>query len=544
MNPGDDIDGRYTVIRLLGEGGMGAVYEVEHNMVGRRFALKMLHPQYATDKEVITRFHQEARAAGSIGNDHIIEVTDMGVTPKGMPYIVMERLDGEELLEFIKRNGRLHVPVVASLMIQVCHALGAVHAKGIVHRDLKPENIFIAKKHGRSDFVKILDFGISKVRQATMMTSGLTKDGSVFGTPYYMSPEQLEDSKDVDGRTDIYAVGIIMYKALTGKLPFYSETIPALMMKILMEEPLAPRSIVPDLPEEIERIVMKAMAKEREQRYAGVADLMNDLLPFGDSHWRSRVSLAPMAAPAGAPHAAGIAATETLPGIDTSMSATHAGTQSHLQPKKGKLGLLIGGSIGAVLLLTAVVIVGVSFLKKSGNGEEVQSFPITALAEPAAGGEAPPGDAAQVTLDVKVGPEGIAAAVELDGEPVEGDPPVGTFEKSDEKKLLRVSAKGYTTYEEWITLEKDRSIQVVLQQVEEGTVAKDTGRKKPKGKSNTVAAETPEVEKGGASSRPKKKSSTIKKVDSKSKSEPADKPGVYVPKKKDAKRKNPYKPVQ
>lgn len=287
---GSIVQDRYRVVRLLGEGGMGEVYEVEHVRIGRRLALKRLHTTYANDESILERFHREARAATMIGNKHIVEVTDMGELPDGSPYIVLEFLKGRDLSQLLRDEGALPVSRVVSIMRQVCDGLAAAHDKGIVHRDLKPENIFLLDDQDHEDFVKLLDFGISKIKEKAEEVDSLTATGQALGTPFYMSVEQAHGQRDIDGRTDIYALGVILYRMLTGRLPFQSETYMTLMVEILTEDPPMPSVLRENLPVGLEEVVMTALAKDRALRYQTAQDLMAALEPFADDDEPPRLS--------------------------------------------------------------------------------------------------------------------------------------------------------------------------------------------------------------------------------------------------------------
>jgi hypothetical protein len=219
---------RYRIVRKLGEGGMGRVYEAEHILIRRRVAIKCLHAQYAADPEVVVRFHREALAATSIGNEHIVEVTDMGRFPDGAVYMVLEFLEGRDLGDEIEQHGTLAVGRAVRITRQICEALAAAHSKGIIHRDLKPENIYLIRRGREPDFVKVLDFGVSKFRDGA--DGAKTGTGVMIGTPYTMAPEQVEGQKDIDHRLDVYAIGVILYMALVGGPPFRAETIPMLVL--------------------------------------------------------------------------------------------------------------------------------------------------------------------------------------------------------------------------------------------------------------------------------------------------------------------------
>ncbi len=270
---------KYEIVGKLGEGGMGAVYEGMHVLIKRRVAIKCLHAQFATNPEIVARFRREALAATSIGHQNIIEVTDMGQFPDGTLFIVLEFLKGRDWSDDIDNHGAQPLGKVVQIMLQVCDALDAAHALGIVHRDMKPENIFLIERGGNEDFVKVLDFGISKVKD-TGPGSGMTQTGTTLGTPYYMSPEQAQGRKDVDNRADIYSLGVILFQALTGQYPFDDESYPMLVLKICTEPPPSLRTYRPDIPEAIETLVNRMLSKDREDRHASCAEVKADLLPF------------------------------------------------------------------------------------------------------------------------------------------------------------------------------------------------------------------------------------------------------------------------
>ncbi len=274
---GHVLDNKYEVQKLLGKGGMGAVYEAKHLLIGRRVAVKFVHSEYAGNKEVLQRFQQEARIAGQLGHPNICEVTDIGYAPDGAPYMVMPYLDGETLSDAMQQ-GQVAVSRALDIMDQLLSALGAAHEAGIIHRDLKPENIFLVHAGDRRDFVKILDFGISKVVSADPALKALTMTGVVMGTPYYMAPEQARGSKHVDHRSDIYSAGVILYELLTGRKPFEAETFNELIIKIATEPFAPPRSLRADIPQAVERVVLKAMARESADRFPTIAELREALI--------------------------------------------------------------------------------------------------------------------------------------------------------------------------------------------------------------------------------------------------------------------------
>lgn len=283
LNPGDLIQDKYRITRLIGQGGMGAVYEGENVVIARRVAIKVLHGGLAGDSSVIERFEREAQAAGRIGNDHILEVLDMGRLDNNDRFMVMEYLDGETLDQRCERVGRLKDVELYPLLRQLLTGLAAAHAVGIVHRDLKPDNIFILQhKVGQRDFVKIIDFGISKFT-AGGANFRMTMTGAIMGTPYYMAPEQAKGGKNVDMRSDVYAVGVVMFKALAGQVPFQAESFNELIFKIALSETPHVSAVVPEIDAELNGIVLKAMARNLEDRYQSALQLRDALDAWADA---------------------------------------------------------------------------------------------------------------------------------------------------------------------------------------------------------------------------------------------------------------------
>jgi serine/threonine protein kinase len=271
---GQLLDGNYEVLRVIGEGGMGKVYEARHTRLHtKRFAVKLLHHELAREPEVVTRFQREAEAASALTHPNVVGVYDVNTSADGRPYIVAELLEGEELGKYLDRLGKLPAAEAVHIVRQVCRALGAAHACGIVHRDVKPENIFLA---GPQATVKVLDFGISKVAE---FSDGLTKTGTVMGTPDYMAPEQARGDR-VDARADIYAVGAILYRALTGRKPFDGLDPMAILTAVLTQEPGRPSTLEPSIPLSLELIVQRTMAKSPNERFSTMDALEQALAPF------------------------------------------------------------------------------------------------------------------------------------------------------------------------------------------------------------------------------------------------------------------------
>ena len=286
---GVTLSGRYLVTRKVGQGGMGAVYEATHTLIGKRVAVKVLLEKYARREAIVSRLEQEARLASSCQNEHIIDITDFGTTEDGRTFVVMEYLDGEALSECLTREIRLPEQRILRIASQAASALAAAHAKGIVHRDIKPENLFLLRRKDQ-DFVKVVDFGISKSLRASDEAEEqprLTQTGMVLGTPLYMSPEQARGDDELDARVDVYALGVIMYEAATGRVPFVGSNYLSVISQVLNEEPRSPRELRPDLSEEFEAVVMRAMAKDRAERYPSATDLVNDVTALLEDPTRS-----------------------------------------------------------------------------------------------------------------------------------------------------------------------------------------------------------------------------------------------------------------
>jgi serine/threonine-protein kinase len=295
---GQVVDGRYRVIRLLGEGGMGAVYEAEHMEIGRRVAIKIMHAAYSSHPETMARFRQEARAATQIGHPNIVEVTDSGATAAGRLFFVMELLSGVDLAQVMAETRIVPARRALRVTLQICKALHAAHEEGIVHRDLKPENVFLIEREGKGDFVKILDFGIAKKvgLERRGDSQRLTHPGMAMGTPEYMAPEQAA-GEDIDRRIDVYATGAMLYEMLTGHLPHEGENLMQVLSRKASQPVTLPSRYRPTMPKGLEVVILRAIAFERDERYATMEQLGNELLPYtaaGATRWAEQT-------PAGSP---------------------------------------------------------------------------------------------------------------------------------------------------------------------------------------------------------------------------------------------------
>ena len=270
---GQLVGGRYTLLRRVGKGGMGVVYEADHTNLGKRVAVKLLLDKYTDDPEVVARFQREARTASSIGDQHIVEVTDAGMHDDGRSFIVMELLEGQNLAETLEACGPMPAVRAVEIVRQVLRGLGAAHAKGIVHRDMKPENVFLTTRGGSADFAKIMDFGISKFLMSTESKVRLTATGAVIGTPVYMAPEQALALGEVDARVDLYAVGVMLYELLAGHPPFQAPSYIALVTQHLNLPPPPLGEARPDLPRALIKAVHRALEKDPARRYQTAAEM-------------------------------------------------------------------------------------------------------------------------------------------------------------------------------------------------------------------------------------------------------------------------------
>ena len=388
--------GNYRVTRLLGEGGMGMVYLAEHPTLGRRAAVKVLHPDLVASHEMIERLFNEARAANAIGHPGIVEVSDLGLLPSGTPYIVMEFLEGQSLgARMSGGGGRLSLRATLEIADQAASAVGAAHAKGIVHRDLKPDNLFLTPDPqwpGR-ERLKVLDFGIAKLAQRPATAADVrTRTGAILGTPRYMSPEQCRDSRDVDHRTDIYSLGVILYEMLAGTPPFVSSSWGEMAHMHIGVKPPDLRELCPDVPQSIERAVARALEKEPDARFQSMAELRQALdgtladektIPGTLSWSAGTLSGATLA---DAPEPASTLRFDA-PAVDPADSPDHAGGRGvGDRAPAGDVGLAAGTAVASCLSLAAgligvamVVIGALAALRR----------PASEPAAGAAGGQAP-----------------------------------------------------------------------------------------------------------------------------------------------------------
>lgn len=309
--------GKFRIERVLGRGGMGVVVAAHHLQLDEQVALKFLLPAALGNAEAVQRFAREARAAVKIKSEHVARVTDVGTLDSGSPYMVMEYLKGTDLGDLVVSQGPLPIADAVEFVLQACEAVAEAHAIGIVHRDLKPSNLFLTRRADGSPCIKVLDFGISKVTTGRDSEIGMTKTAMVMGSPLYMSPEQMTSARDVDARTDIWAVGAILHELVTGSVPFTADTMPQLCAKILQEPPASLCDLRPDAPVGLQAVVLRCLQKKPADRYPTVAGLAADLLPYAPRSGRVSVERITKVM-----NAAGLAdATLTMPASEAPVAA-------------------------------------------------------------------------------------------------------------------------------------------------------------------------------------------------------------------------------
>lgn len=417
---GQVLAGKYRVEKVLGQGGMGVVVAATHLQLNQLFALKFLLPHMCQHGEAVARFSREARAAVQIQSEHVARVSDVGTLETGAPYMVMEYLNGSDLSDVVRQRGPLPIHEAVGFVLQACEAIAEAHALGIVHRDLKPANLFLTQRRDGSPLVKVLDFGISKALQDTLTSPSVTSTSAVMGSPLYMSPEQVRSTKNVDARSDVWALGIILQELLTGAPTYEAETASALMAMIAADPPMPLRQRRPDAPAPLEAAILRCLVKNRDQRMPNVAELARALAPFAAPEARGSVErISRVLGDAGYPVSAGAAASghfsaASAPSNGGATAGAWGQTQSRSRSKVG--------AIVAVLMLLSVAAVGVSALlfwqaraRRVAAQAPEASTPIvsTAAVAPAASGVLPipaPTEKLEVPTPVAAAPSASAPA--------------------------------------------------------------------------------------------------------------------------------------
>ena len=468
VRPGDVIDGRYKVIEVVGEGGMGTVYLAEHELIKRRVAVKVLRPDLAADGNVIKRFMNEARAAGTLGHPNIVESTDMGFIDRTVPYIVFEYLEGTLLTDEIARLGRLPVRRAVKITRQIASALAAAHHAGIVHRDLKSDNIFLTDRGEMMDHVKVLDFGISKFLEAG---DDRTRRGMVMGTPEFMAPEQITDPDSVDVRSDVYALGATLYEMLAGRRAFTNDDPRTLLHRIVHTDP--PEIDRPDLPRGLHDLVFKLMAKNPDDRLQDMADV-DAILDLYATH----SDAAPQDAPRMRRTAALLAATTPAPGkavprdtplpfdsVKTPWPAAEPGTLTSVSaapPRRSSVRYLLIGVAAAGLVLGGAWLGPRLSGARTDERESARVAPPpapTIVTVPAAATAPAPAERAVVDLAVEANAPGARVVFRrrLSTAPFKASVPA-----SDIVELVEVDAPGHKTVRYWLTIDRPTTLRARL----------------------------------------------------------------------------------
>jgi len=533
------LDGKYRVDRLLAVGGMGAVYMGTHVKLRKRIAIKVLNPQLSSGP-MIERFHREAITASQIGHEGIAQVTDIGTSSEGEPFLVMEYLEGESLASRLRTSGPLAVEDACELGCSILSPLAAAHRAGIVHRDLKPDNVYLVRQ-SRGEMVKLLDFGIS--RDAGLESEfRLTTTGLVLGTPYYMSPEQARGESDITPAADLYAFGVILYEMLVGDVPIRAENYNQLMYRVMMGDYIAPRERRPDLPEALDRIIVQAMAQAPEQRPASAAELEQTLLaycrPTFREHVSGRMSTPGLPRPTpppvnGYPTGGGLArsnvrgttgtGTGANVGTDHTVMASSAGSQVAVTSgarastvttsRRSRMPWIAGAVIGLAGIAGAVVILGRGdppVVVVAPSPPRPAAIPATVPAtqpvadaasatpsEPrvpsatsdaggAEGSTATP-QATTVTLRFAVEPAG--AVILLDGTQIKATELV--VPKDGASHTLRITAPGHVAHDETIRFDESQRLVVQLKRVVRPVRGTGSDRHKQGSDTERIDSESP-----------------------------------------------------
>jgi serine/threonine-protein kinase len=410
VREGDILAGQYRVERVLGIGGMGVVVAAHHIQLDEKVALKFLLPEALGNAEAVARFAREARAAVKIKSEHVARVMNVGTLPNGAPYMVMEYLDGRDLDAWLRERGPLPIGQAIEFILQACEALAEAHALGIVHRDLKPANLFCVRRSDGRLSIKVLDFGISKMSQFGGSVAGAkTHASALMGSPLYMSPEQMRSARDVNSQTDIWAIGIVLFELFTGKTPFMGESLPEVFHRVGSEPPPPLRELRPEVSVGLERVILRCLEKNREQRFSSVAELALALLPFAPQGAKASVERI-----SGIIQAAGLSANALAVGASPHASGTRVSSGT-LQPMgRTTVGARRGRSIaiGAGVFGALAVVVGVTFALFGRFGSKL-STSRAATSTPAVASEPQAVDSRSSAAAVEVQPVGSPIPAEV-----------------------------------------------------------------------------------------------------------------------------------
>ena len=475
-----EVVGNYRILERIGEGGMGVVYLAEHPGMGRRAAVKVLHAGLARDPEIASRFFNEARAANAVRHPGIVEVFDLGALPSGATYIIMEFLEGESLASRIRRVGRLGAGEAIDIARQTAEVLAAAHGKGIVHRDLKPDNLFLVpdpRAPGR-ELIKVLDFGIAKLSlESSGSNSVRTRTGAVMGTPLYMSPEQCRGTREVDLRTDVYSLGIILYELVCGRRPFVSEGQGELIHMHIAVAPDPPRAHNPALSTALERVILAALEKDPAARTQTMGDFLRGLRAAGAE---SPAGVTPVSALSPPVPAATTAAAQTT------FSATASAFETNAAPPRRARWPIVA-------LLGAVAVGGVAFALRSAGGPSDTKPPPAPAASTASPSPSPttapptaatpavrpaPRPAAMIAVSIASEPAGARVVRERDGADIGVTPFKESWLAGTGVEKMRLELDGYRPEVLVVPLDRGVALEFALTKIEREAVKKTKPPKK------------------------------------------------------------------
>jgi hypothetical protein len=471
--------GNYVAISVLGEGGMGTVYLAVHPGIGRQVAIKVLRPELGKDQDLLTRFLNEARAANAIRHPNIIEILDSGVTGPGISYLVMELLEGESLVARLRRLGWLQPADAIEIARQIASALGAAHAKKIVHRDLKPDNLFLIPApeptNPTRERVKVLDFGIAKLQAAPRADSVRTRTGMLMGTPIYMSPEQCLGTREVDHRTDIYALGVILFEMLTGRPPFVSEGFGELVNLHINRAPPVPSTLRPGLPAVLDALVLKMLAKRPEDRIASMGELETQLISLRGrvTTFRDAGGMAATSAAGAVMPAADAAPSSTTLSITAGERAAPARVTRALSSDAGRGGAGRSGKFVALAAAIVVLAVGGLLASRRAGPRSAAVAPPSATTSPRLEAplveakqtpqpDPPPLPAAFVRLRITSTPPGARIVRVADGAVLGTTPELLEVRSSPRPLLLRLEKAGHVPATRELPADHDSATTVAL----------------------------------------------------------------------------------
>ena len=508
--------GSYRVEKLLGKGGMGSVYMGVHPGIGSRVAIKFLHPQFSHDERIVERFFNEARAVNVIGHDNILKILDLNITDDHRHYFVMEFLHGKPLQNLIKQGKWVPLDIAGPILMQCCRALEAAHRKGIVHRDLKPDNVYLITLNNKQNFVKVVDFGIARVTDDAGISTGKTQTGMVMGTPAYMSPEQGSGATaKIDARSDIYSLGVMMFQLATGKLPFPGTNFGEVLIGHLQQKPPQPRSLNPEIPESYERVILKCLEKQQDDRFQSMAELFDAItdcldelgisheLPHADDGYTDP-DLPPLDArpgsnpgvrtPSHPGRSTGPGARRSAPNLSQrsgpnlgqrrsippqSRSVPPQATEFMPEPKKSRLGLFAGLGLGVALLVGGLGFVIVRQQQASIKALEDLRRTTQAAAKPPRP-EAP----AKVFLSVVSDPADAEIAASWKGGEQRGTAPIAVNVPKDSKVHFAVTKDGFLPYEMEVVADQNQTVTARLRpEPKVASIVPEPEREKPKKKS-------------------------------------------------------------